>query len=72
MKWQYGSMCFICWDTDVLYNNNIAPTLSTYMVMGYSKTPLIKNKITRIDSILQHNSVTGKYSASVTKSVTVF
>ena len=65
-------MLFICWDTDVSYNSNIAPMLSTCMAMGYSTTNTINNKIARENSIFQHTSVISEYSSSVTDSVTFF
>ena len=58
-------MFFIHWDNYVLPDSNIAPTFSTCMVMGYSTTSPIKNKIAQTNSILQHTSVIAEYSASI-------
>ena len=62
---------FVLWYTDVVYDINIAPKLSMCMVMGYSTTTPINNKISWGNSISQRTSVIDEYSASVTDSGTV-
>ena len=65
-------MCFVCWDTNVFSDKNIAPMFPTGILMSYSSKDTINNETEWINIILKHTSTRTEYFYSVTNSMAFF